>query len=206
MTFFYFSHAVFQYLVSPLQRILPADEAIVAIGVTSPIATPLKLALNTALLCVIPCILFHIWRFTSPALYRAERVSMGGVFVVSLCLFITGVLFCYYVILPFMFHLFYMMRPPHVRFLPDMSSTVDFILHMLIIFGLCFQLPLICVILVRANVISVDALKKMRPYVIVLAFIMGMLLTPPDVLSQLMLAIPLCLLFEAGLLFLRFII
>ncbi len=200
---YYYSNNLFQFLVSPLQRILPPDEAITAIGVISPVVTPLQLALNVALLCVIPYILFHIWRFVSPGLYCSERAGMGWAFIVSLCLFIAGVLFCYYGVLPFMFHLFSMMRPPNVRFLPDMASTISFILHMLIIFGLCFQLPLICVMLVRTNVLSLERLYQARPYVIVLAFIVGMLLTPPDVFSQITLAVPLCLLFEMGLLFLR---
>jgi sec-independent protein translocase protein TatC len=202
--FFYFSNPLFQCLVSPLQRILPLNETIVAIGVTSPVVTPLQLAFNVALLCVIPYILFHIWRFISPGLYRSEQAGIAGFFVVSLGLFIAGVLFCYYGVLPFMFHLFSMMRPPNVRFLPDIASTVSFILQMLIIFGLCFQLPLICVVLARMNVLSLEKLSQIRPYVIVLAFIAGMLLTPPDVFSQITLAVPLCLLFESGLLFLRF--
>lgn len=200
--FFDFSQVLFEFLVAPLQAILPVHEAMIATEVTSPVLTPLQLALNAAFFCTIPFILFHVWRFVSPGLYRAERLGMGWVFIASLGLFMCGVLFCYFGVLPFMFHLFSSMRPPHVRFLPDITSTVTFILHMLILFGLCFQLPLICVVLVRMGVLSRDALVMLRPYVIVVAFIVGMLLTPPDVLSQIMLAVPLCLLYEGGLLFL----
>lgn len=199
---FYFSSPIFQWLVAPLQNILPAEDAMIATGVTSPILTPLALALSVAIFCTIPFALFHLWQFVAPGLYRNERRGLGWVFIASFTLFLSGVLFCYFGVLPFMFHLFSSLRPPNVRFLPDITSTVQFTIHMLTLFGLCFQLPLICVVLVRMGVLSRDALVKLRPYVIVGAFIVGMLLTPPDVLSQIMLAVPLCLLYEGGLLFL----
>ncbi len=184
--------------MSPLKPLLSVHDALI---VTSPVASvlaPLRLAFNCALFCSIPVGFYHIWRFVAPGLYHRERVVLSLAFLGSLSLFCVGVIFCFYAVLPFMFQLFMTARPAGVRFMPDMSVTIDFMLHMLMVFGLCFQLPLVCAVLVRLNVLTLGTLKAMRPYMIVMAFVVGMLLTPPDVLSQLMLAIPLCLLYELG--------
>ena len=201
--FFCLSSELFHLLVAPLMRALPAQDSLIATQITAPVLTPIRLALDAALLCTAPFALFHVWKFVSPGLYHGERVGLQWLLAGSLTLFGVGVLFCFYSVLPFMFRLFSYARPPGVRFMPDMTCTVDFILHMLLLFGLCFQLPLVCVVLVRFGLLTVATLTTLRPYVIVIAFIVGMLLTPPDVLSQLMLAIPLCLLYEVGILLSR---
>lgn len=196
--FFFWSNELYHLLVNPLLHSLPAQEGLIATQVTSPVFTPMKLAADAAMLLTAPFALFQFWRFISPGLYQKEQTTLRIALIFSLVLFIGGVLFCFYLVLPFMFHFFAHALPKGVRFMPDMAYALDFITHMLLIFGFCFQVPLICFVLVRLHLIDISTLKKIRPYVIVGAFIVGMLLTPPDVFSQIMLAIPLCFLYETG--------
>jgi sec-independent protein translocase protein TatC len=197
--FFFLANDLFQALVTPLLHTLSAQDSLIATHVTSPIFTPLKLAADAAMLLSTPFALFQFWRFISPGLYKKEQRILRITLILSLFLFLAGVLFCFYLVLPLMFHFFAHSLPKGVRYMPDIGYAVDFITHMLLIFGLCFQVPLICFVLVRLKIIEVMTLKKIRPYVIVSAFIVGMLLTPPDVFSQIMLAVPLCFLYETGL-------
>ncbi|CEK12181.1 twin-arginine translocase subunit TatC [Legionella hackeliae] len=197
--FFLFADNLFQTLVAPLLKALGARDALIATHITSPVLTPLKLAADAAFLCTAPFALLQLWQFIAPGLYRHERNNLRGALLMSLLLFLLGMLFCYYIVLPFMFQFFANAVPPSVRLLPDMAYALDFITRMLLIFGLCFQVPLVCLVLVRLGWVDLVLLKKIRPYVIVSAFTLGMLLTPPDVLSQVMLAVPLCLLYELGL-------
>jgi sec-independent protein translocase protein TatC len=196
--FFFFANDLYHALIKPLLQVLSTQDELIATQVTSPLFTPLQLAIDAALLGSAPFILMHFWRFVSPGLYPEEQYILRIALISSLLLFLAGVLFCFYLVLPFMFHYFAQALPKGVRFMPDMASALDFITRMLVIFGFCFQVPLLCFVLVRLNIISVPTLKKIRPYVIVGSFILGMILTPPDVFSQIMLAIPLCLLYEAG--------
>ena len=196
--FFFLANDLFQALVSPLLHTLSAQDGLIATQVTSPVFTPLKLAADAAMLLSAPFILFQFWRFISPGLYKREQNTLRVTLIFSLLFFLAGVLFCFYLVLPFMFHFFVHTLPKGVRYMPDMAYALDFITRMLMLFGFCFQVPLICFVLVRLKIIDVMMLKKIRPYVIVGAFIIGMLLTPPDVFSQIMLAVPLCLLYEAG--------
>lgn len=198
MLFFYLSNPIFSYVVSPLTNVLPHHDELIATQITTPILTPLKLAADLALLFTIPYALFHVWRFAGPGLYRHEKKGMGLTILLSITLFCLGALFCFYVVLPFILQFFVQAVPIGVRLMPDIASTIDFIAHMMLLFGLCFQVPLICVLLVKTKIIDITTLKKIRPYWIVMAFILGMLLTPPDVISQITLAIPLCLLYELG--------
>lgn len=189
---------MFHTLVTPLLKQLPANHTLIATRITSPVLTPVKLAADTALLVTAPFALSQLWLFIAPGLYRHERQSIVGALSLSLALFIVGLLFCFYIVLPFMFQFFAHAVPEGVRLMPDMNDAIDFITRMLILFGLCFQVPLLCTTLVRLEWLDVATLKQIRPYVIVAAFTLGMLLTPPDVLSQVMLAVPLCLLYETG--------
>ena len=175
------------------------DNFMIATHILSPLLVPLHLAANAALFCTAPVALYHIWRFISPGLYRSERQKLGAAIVLSLLLFIVGVLFCFYLVLPFMFQFFTQATPSPVKMLPDLTSALDFITRMLLLFGFCFQVPLICITLIYVGLVDIATLRKIRPYIIVGAFILGMLLTPPDVFSQVMLAVPLCLLYELGL-------
>lgn len=199
--FFFLAGDLFHALVNPLLKALPGQEGLIATQITSPVFTPLKLAADAAMLLSAPFALYHLWSFISPGLYKNEQEQLRGALILSLILFLAGVLFCFYLVLPFMFQFFAHALPKGVRFMPDMAYALDFITRMLMLFGFCFQVPLICLILVRVKLINVAILKKIRPYIIVSAFIIGMLLTPPDVFSQIMLALPLCILYEIGIIF-----
>lgn len=196
--FFFFANDLFQAAVAPLLGALGSQDSLIATQITSPVLTPLKLAADAAMLCTAPFALFQLWQFVAPGLYHHERYNLRGAILISLLLFLLGILFCYYIVLPFMFQFFAKAVPMSVKLLPDMTYALDFITRMLLLFGLCFQMPLVCLSLVRLGWVDIALLKKIRPYVIVAAFTIGMLLTPPDVLSQVMLAVPLCLLYELG--------
>lgn len=196
--FFFFAPTLFHQLMTPLLHVLPLPDPLIATQITTPLFIPIKLAADAALLCTAPYALLQLWRFAAPGLYQRERFTLRWAILTSIALFIVGVLFCFYVILPFMLQFFAKAVPSGVRFMPDITSAVDFITRMLMLFGLCFQVPLVCLFLVYIQLVNVATLKKIRPYVIVAAFVIGMLLTPPDVLSQVMLAVPLCLLYELG--------
>jgi sec-independent protein translocase protein TatC len=198
LLFFFMAGDLYHALVQPLLNCLPNQQGLIATQITSSVFTPLKLAADAAMLLSAPFALYHVWRFISPGLYKAEHWQVRGTLCASLFLFFVGMLFCFYLVLPFMFQFFANALPKDVHLMPDMAYTLDFITQMLMLFGLCFQVPLICLVLVRLNLINVATLKKIRPYVIVGAFILGMLLTPPDVFSQIMLAVPLCILYEIG--------
>lgn len=205
LLFFFYANELFAALMHPLVKILPNHEGLIATRITAPVLTPLKLAGNAAMLFSAPCALYHLWRFMSPGLYQQEQKLLRSTLVLSFILFLAGVLFCYYLILPFMFQFFFHSLPKDVLFMPDMTNAMDFITRMLLLFGLCFQVPLICRVLVRSKIVDIMLLKKIRPYIIVSAFTIGMLLTPPDVLSQIMLALPLCVLYELGIIFAVFL-
>ena len=196
---FYFSQTLFAQLLYPLMAGLKAQHAsLISTRLFAPLLTPLELAFEGALFCTIPLVLLQAWRFVSPGLYRQERRLFAGVLFGSLALFVAGVLFCFYLVLPNLFYLLLQARPAGVLLRPDMTESVQVMLHFLWLFGLCFQLPLVCLVLVYSQVVSVTSLRTIRPYVMVAAFIIGMLLTPPDVCSQIMLALPLCALYELG--------
>ena len=205
LLFFYLAPNLFHQLVLPLLRVLPMPDPLIATQLTTPLLTPIKLAADAALLCTMPYALLQIWYFSSPGLYRRERNGLRWAIISSMSLFCAGVLFCFYVILPFMLQFFAHAVPVGVRLMPDIAYAVDFITRMLLLFGLCFKVPLLCFLLVYLNIMKLTTLKTIRPYVIVAAFTIGMLLTPPDVLSQIMLAIPLCLLYELGIILAIFI-
>lgn len=202
--FFFLAPNLFHTMIGPLLAVLPNKDSLIATQITTPVLTPIKLAADAALLCTTPYILLQTWLFAAPGLYQRERCTLGWAIVCSLLLFFLGLLFSFYFVLPIMFNFFASAIPTGVRLMPDMAYTVDFITRMLLIFGLCFQVPLICLLLVRVQLLTVTTLKMIRPYIIVGAFTLGMLLTPPDVLSQIMLAAPLCVLYEAGILLARF--
>lgn len=195
---FHWSNGIFYTLVKPLQRLLPQNSTLVAFNLTASLFIPIQLAAQTAFFALTPIIIFHFWRFLTPALYRIEKKTIGWTIVWSLILFILGSAFCFFIILPYLFHFFIQSLPYAVKLLPDIESTLRFILHMMYAFGICFQVPLICVLAVRLTWVTIAQLKALRSYIIVLAFIVGMLITPPDVISQLAVALPLCFLYEAG--------
>lgn len=191
--------SLYHFLFMPLMNALPHDSSIIATSVTSLVFTPLQLAFHTAFLLSMPLILWHIWRFVAPGLYSHEKKVFRQLVIASLGLFLLGVMFAYAVVLPFMYQFFIAMCPVGVQPMPDIHQTMAFSVKMLLLFGLSFQVPVLCVCLLRIKLLNLAQMRAARPYVIIAAFIVGMLLTPPDVLSQCILAIPICLLYELGL-------
>lgn len=205
LLFLWRSSTLFHYLISPLTHELPSHLHLVATQITTPAVTPFVIALDFSLLATMPYILFHLWKFIAPGLYPHERKNLRFTIVFSIFLFILGAVFCFYIVLPLILKFLVNAIPNDVQLMPEMSMTIHFITHMIILFGCCFQIPLISVLLVKTNLIKLETLKQIRPYWIVIAFILGMIFTPPDVLSQIALAIPLCLLYELGLFFIKII-
>lgn len=195
--FFAIAPQLFHAFVSPLLRALPLSEGLIATQITAPLLIPIRIAADVALLATTPFILLQVWHFIAPGLYHSERQPLRWVIISSLFLFASGVIFCFYVILPVILQFFVKATPLGVRFMPDITYAVDFMTRMLLLFGLCFQVPLICVVLVYTKFLTVAHLRQGRSYVIVSAFILGMLLTP-DIFSQITFAVPMCLLYELG--------
>lgn len=198
---FVYRDSLYYTITKPLLLALPVTSTLIATRLISPVLIPFNLAADIALLATLPIALWQLWRFIMPALYQKERQLAYGLTLSSLIMLGLGMLFCFYIVLPNLFNLFVRALPANVRFMPDMGYALDFIIRMLVIFGLSFQLPLLCMLSIKLKWLTIKQLQLIRPYFIVAAFIIGMLLTPPDVLSQLMLAIPLCLLFELGVFF-----
>jgi sec-independent protein translocase protein TatC len=180
--------------------LLPASQHLIATHITTPIITPLSLAMNLALFGTCPYGIWQIWRFVAPALYPIERKKLSLLLTTSLALFGLGCLFCYVFILPCMFQCMIQAVPKEVLLLPDIGSVTNFTTEMFIIFGCSFQIPLLCLLLIHMNILSIEQCRSIRPYAIVAAFIIGMILTPPDVMAQILLALPLWGLYEAGIL------
>lgn len=194
-----FANTLFTLLAKPLIRLMPEGTHLVAIEVASPFLTPFKLTLMASIFVTIPVILYHFWAFVAPGLYRHEKVLVLPLLLSSTLLFYLGVIFAYLVVLPIIFGFMLYVTPEGVSMMTDISHYLDFVLGLFFAFGITFEVPIATIVLVWIGVVTPDALAAKRPYIIVGAFVIGMLLTPPDVLSQILLAMPLWLLFEAGL-------
>lgn len=204
---YFFSGEMYLILVEPLNALLPDAEngSLIATGVASPFLVPLKLAFVMAALLAMPYILHQVWGFIAPALYKHERKLAVPLFITSVVLFYSGVAFVYFVVLPLVFGFFTGSGPEGVNIMPDISNVLDFCLKMFFSFGLAFEIPIATFLLVRAGMVSAASLGEKRPYIFVSCFVFGMLLTPPDVISQSILAVPMYALFELGLLMSRFL-
>ncbi len=195
---FYYAHPLFHYLAAPLLHQLKGP--MIATNVTSPVFIPIELALKTALILGSPYLFYQVWAFIAPALYPRERGLSSKLLCASLVLFFLGLVFCYWVVLPMMFGFLLNYVPNGVKMMPDITYYMELTSQLFLLFGLSFQVPVIIFFLTRSNLVSLESLKNFRPYLIVSAFTVGMLLTPPDVLSQVLLALPICLLYEVGVL------
>lgn len=203
---FYFSSDLYTFLALPIIKHLPHNSQLIATGVAAPFITPFKLTFFCSLFAAIPVLLYHFWAFISPGLYKKEQRLVFPLLFSSSLLFYAGMAFAYFVVFPLVFGFFTSIAPTHVTVMPDMTQYLDFTLKLFFAFGAAFEVPIATVLLIWTGAISRQALAAKRPYVIVAAFVLGMLLTPPDVISQVLLAIPIWLLFELGLLFSRFFI
>ena len=198
-----FSNPIYTALAGPLTRHMPAQSSMIAIDVLSPFLTPLKFTLILAVFITIPWILFQVWAFVAPGLYQREKRMVLPILTSSTLLFYCGMAFAYFVIMPIFFAFITATAPEGVAVMTDINRYLDFVMTIFFAFGVAFEVPVATVILALAGILSPEAMAAKRPYVIVGAFVIGMLLTPPDVISQTLLALPMWLLFEAGILISR---
>ncbi len=196
----FIANKIYHFLALPLLQNLPDGPGLIATSVPAPFLVPFKCAFVAAIFITIPYLLYQLWSFIAPALYRKERKLVWLLLVSSSLLFYLGTVFAYYVVLPLVFKFFIYVAPAGVEVKPDISQYLSFIIRLFLAFGISFELPVAIILLVKTGITTVEKLAKKRPYVIVGAFVLGMLLTPPDVVSQILLAVPLWLLFELGLL------
>jgi sec-independent protein translocase protein TatC len=205
LALFYFSNDIYQFVAAPLQKFLPETSSMIATEVASPFLAPFKLTLFASVLLAIPYILYQVWAFIAPGLYQHEKRLALPLLASSVVLFYAGLAFAYFVVFPLIFGFFTSVGPENVAVMTDISRYLDFVLKIFFAFGIAFEVPVATILLIHAGVISPDGMARKRPYVLVGCFVLGMLLTPPDIISQTLLAVPMWLLFEVGILFGRLI-
>lgn len=200
----FFANDIYSYVSAPLVERLPAGTSMIATDVASPFFTPIKLTLIVSIFIAVPIILYQVWAFVAPALYKHEKRLVLPLLASSSLLFYLGMAFAYFVVFPLVFGFFTSIAPQNVEIATDIASYLDFILALFLAFGIAFEIPVAIILLVWTGAVEANELRAKRPYIIVAAFVVGMLLTPPDIISQTLLAVPMCLLFEVGLFFARF--
>jgi sec-independent protein translocase protein TatC len=201
-----FMKQIFDLLSQPMMAALPAGSKLLATGVITPFMVPLKVTLFMSFLIALPYVLWQAWAFVAPGLYKHEKKLAAPLIVSSVMMFAAGMAYCYFVVFGFVFKFIAGFAPASVSVSPDIEAYFGFVMTMFLAFGLTFEVPIVVVLLARLGIASIDKLKQARPYVIVGAFIVAAVFTPPDVLSQLLLAVPLCLLYELGIFLSRFVI
>ncbi|MEH6515772.1 MAG: twin-arginine translocase subunit TatC [Halioglobus sp.] len=202
---FPFANEIYTFVSKPLREILPEGASMIATEVASPFLTPFKLTLVASIFLAIPYVLYQVWSFIAPGMYRHEKRFAIPLLVSSILLFYGGAAFAYYVVFPLIFAFFTSVGPEDITIMTDINRYLDFVLKLFFAFGLAFEIPIVAVLLIWAGITTPDELAKKRPYIIVGCFIFGMLLTPPDIISQSLLAIPMWVLFELGVFLGRFI-
>jgi sec-independent protein translocase protein TatC len=202
---FYFANDIYFFVSEPLRDLLPAGTSMIATDVASPFLTPFKLTLVTAIVVAMPFLLYQAWGFIAPGMYQNERRIAIPLLISSIVLFYAGLAFAYYVVFPLVFGFFSSVGPEGVNYTPDIARFLDMVLKLFFAFGLAFEIPIATVLVIWAGITTPAALAEKRPYIIVGCFVFGMLLTPPDVISQALLAVPMWLLFELGIVFGRLI-
>ncbi len=198
---FYFAQDIYTIVSAPLRAYLPEGATMIATGVASPFLTPFKLTAWVALFLSIPVLLHQVWGFIAPGLYKHEKRIAVPLLLSSILLFYAGMAFAYFLVFPMIFHFFASVTPDGVAMMTDINEYLDFVLTLFFAFGVAFEIPVATFLVLWVGIVDVETLKRSRPYVIVGCFVVGMILTPPDVFSQTMLAVPMWLLFEVGLLF-----
>ena len=192
--------AIYDFLAQPMMGALPEGSKMIATGVITPFMVPMKVTMVVALLVSLPWVLYQAWAFVAPGLYLHEKRLVAPLIISSSLLFLAGVAFCYFFVFGTVFKFINDFAPKSISVAPDIENYLDFVLMMCLAFGLTFEVPVVVIVLVRMGVVTVEKLREIRPYVIVGAFVVAAVVTPPDIMSQLFLAIPLCLLYEVGLL------
>jgi sec-independent protein translocase protein TatC len=194
------SKDIYAWLAKPMLSKLPAGVAMIATEVTSPFFIPIKVTLLTAVVLALPVVLYQVWAFVAPGLYAHEKKLVGPLVMASTVLFLLGMAFAYFLVFPIVFGVMKTFTPEGVSWMPDIGAYFSFVVNMFLAFGITFEVPIAVILCVKAGMISVAKLREIRPYVIVGAFVVAAVVTPPDVLSQLLLAVPLCVLYELGIL------
>jgi sec-independent protein translocase protein TatC len=202
---FSFANEIYTFVSEPLRRFLPEGSTMIATEVASPFLTPFKLTIVLSIFVAVPFLLYQVWAFIAPGLYKHEKRLAFPLLISSVVLFYAGMAFAYFVVFPMIFGFFTSVGPENVTVMTDINSYLDFILKLFFAFGIAFEVPVATVLLILTGATTADALAAKRPYIVVGCFVVGMLLTPPDVISQSLLAIPVWLLFEVGIFFGRFV-
>lgn len=202
---FGFANDLYHQLAAPLLASLPKGSTMIATGVAAPFLTPFKLSLVVSIFIAMPYLLYHLWSFVAPGLYQHEKRLAFPLLLSSIILFYAGMAFSYFVVFPLMFAFFAATTPDGVAMMTDISQYLDFILKMFFAFGVAFEVPIATILLTLTGVTNAHKMADKRPYIIVASFVIGMLLTPPDVISQILLAVPVWLLFELGIFFSRLV-
>ncbi len=200
-----FANIIYSFLSQPLLNSLPEGSTMIAVDVASPFLAPFKLVILLAVAITFPISIYNFWAFIAPGLYSKEKKFLAPILISSAVLFYLGIIFAYYIVFPLIFTFFTSIAPTGVQIATDISSFLNFVIKIFFAFGLAFEVPIITLVVILAELTTVQSLSKKRPYIIVFAFILGMILTPPDVISQILLAIPIWLLFESGLVLARII-
>jgi sec-independent protein translocase protein TatC len=198
------SGPIYDFLAAPLMQALPEGAKMIATGVITPFMVPVKVTALVAFLVALPYVLYQAWAFVAPGLYESEKRLALPIVVLSTVLFLVGVAFCYYFVFGKVFAFINDFAPKSITPAPDIEAYFSFVITMFLAFGATFETPIVVILLVRFGVVSVEKLREARPYVIVGAFVVAAIVTPPDVLSQFMLAVPMCVLYEVGLFLARF--
>ncbi|HBQ40084.1 MAG TPA: twin-arginine translocase subunit TatC [Halieaceae bacterium] len=202
---FPFANEIYSFVSEPLRALLPEGTSMIATDVASPFLTPFKLTLVAAIFIAIPYVLYQAWSFIAPGMYRHEKRLAVPLLASSVMLFYAGAAFAYYVVFPLVFGFFTSVGPEDIAIMTDINSYLNFVLKLFFAFGISFEIPIAVVIMISAGITTPEDLARKRPYVIVGCFVFGMLLTPPDVISQALLAVPMWCLFELGIVFGRII-
>ena len=195
---FPWSSDIYALLAQPMLKALPQGGQMIATEVITPFFVPMKVTMMAAFVIALPFILYQLWAFVAPGLYANEKRLVGPLIIASTLLFLCGMAFAYFLVFPVVFGFIIGIAPQGVAVMTDIGKYLDFVLTMFVAFGITFEVPVAVVLLVKMGVVNVAQLKQVRPYAIVGAFIIGAIFTPPDVVSQIMLAVPLCLLYELG--------
>tara|TARA_B100001996_G_scaffold379850_1_gene366253 strand:+ start:1391 stop:2128 length:738 start_codon:yes stop_codon:yes gene_type:complete len=195
-----FANTIYNFLSLPLLSVLPEGASMIAVDVASPFLAPFKLILLLSIAITFPISIYNFWAFISPGLYKNEKKFVAPILISSTVLFYLGIIFAYYIVFPLIFNFFTSIAPQGIEIATDINSFLNFAIKIFFAFGLAFEVPIITFLIVLLGISNTYSLSKKRPYIIVFAFILGMILTPPDVISQILLAVPIWLLFELGLL------
>ena len=198
-----FTNHIYAFVSAPLLELMPVGSSMIATEVASPFIAPLRVTIYSALIISLPYFLIELWGFISPGLYKKEKTFVGPLILSSILLFYAGIVFAYFVVSPIILSFFISSAPDSIQVMTDINKYLDFVLKLFFAFGFAFEIPIATFLVITTGLVSKERIKTMRPYLIISFFVIGMFLTPPDIFSQLFLAIPMWLLFEIGLLISR---